>query len=126
MSELNAKLKQYGALSAGLIIAGVKVGKTQILYTDVAPDAVVTTNGSIAIDLDQNATDDLDLEQYFYYYYSTYNSVVATNHPNADLVSFGVSTFRVDKMDEGETIDGSNSYTTSTYLTLGYNKFYLL
>ena len=84
MIQFSEKVKQYGMLSAGILIAGAKVGKTQILYTDLVPDVVVGMNGTINIDLDQDGTNDLSLDQYNDYYYY-YTRVLASNHPNADV-----------------------------------------
>ena len=76
--QLKAKLKQYGTLSASLLVVGTKVARSQVLYTDLDPDVVVGANGFLALDLDQDSSNDMNLEQTNYkYYYYYYNSVSA-------------------------------------------------
>jgi hypothetical protein len=59
-STLNNKLKSYSAL-AGTLIAGGTAADAQIVYTDVTPDASVTTGSMYNLDLDNNSVVDFQI-----------------------------------------------------------------
>lgn len=56
-STLNKKLKSYSAL-AGTLVAAANTANAQVVYTDVIPDATVTTGGTYDLDLNNDGTAD--------------------------------------------------------------------
>ena len=131
MSELKKKLKSYAALSAGILIAGTKVVKSQIKYTDVNPDNKVRGN-SFALDLDQDGNNDMVMAQYYYqsYYYdyvtmtTTYfahNKVEAFNYGGSTVqfVNTGGGNFYGAQLDSGTTVGPVNSFTPFSFANLG-------
>ncbi len=129
---MNPKLRQYSALTAGVLLAGTKVAKSQIKYFDVDPDAVINQNQFIDIDLDQDGFSDLTLEQYYYYYYyygyysyyggnQTYNTVWVSQHPQTKMVAHTIfPAGNAARLDQGIVVGGTSNFTTaSAYTNLG-------
>lgn len=60
-STLNKKLKSYSALAGTLIAAGSTSSNAQVIYTDVTPDATVTTGNAYNLDMDNDGTVDFQI-----------------------------------------------------------------
>jgi hypothetical protein len=60
-TTLNKKLKSYSAL-AGTLVAAANTANSQVVYTDVVPDATVNTGGMYNLDLDNNGMADFQFQ----------------------------------------------------------------
>lgn len=59
-TKLNKRLKSYSAIAGTLVVGGV--AEAQVNYTDVNPDANITTGNSYALDLNNDATVDFSIQ----------------------------------------------------------------
>ncbi len=108
MSNINAKLKRYALLTAGVTIAGTKVAKAQVRYTDI-PDVNIDWSNYF-VDLDQDGSGDFLL--YNYYYDNTIRSFSAANIGFVKFTGSVANTRFADKLDLNEVISASSEFTT--------------
>lgn len=77
-STLNKKLKSYSALAGSIIAVGTTSADAQVVYTDVNPDSLITSNNFYELDLDNDGIKDFILGQQAGTYYGyAYNIIYA-------------------------------------------------
>jgi len=113
MSTIDTKFKKYAMLTAGVAIAGTKVAKAQVRYTDVNPDQTMDSSGYF-VDLDQNGSNDFRLYNYYYD-----NLIKSFDTSTINFVRFGANTNRVDKLDLNTVISAASDYTSANRVDVG-------